>query len=407
MASELMEALTTLCQEKHIDELYLLSELEKTLADSYAETMHMPFGGHATIDRQTGKIYIYEKVPVGEEDENGDYAEFDLKDVTPDNASWTAARKAKSLVSELVRESRRKDIYSEFAERIGDLITGTVVQSTNDFTILKIREGVEAELPHFDLRRHPNERNERPARERYRRGEQLRAVVIDVRAPDDNVARNDRSRPQIVVSRTCKEFVPLIFELEVPEVYDGDVVIRGVARDPGHRCKVAVDTDRRRVDPVGACIGTKGARIKEVVRELRGERVDMLRWSPDPAAYLAAAMKPATVNRVIIAPDGKHATVIVPDDQLAMAIGKKGQNARLAAMLTGLSIDIKTPEMAIDLVSAAEEEEAELDTRCAYIGANGQRCRNSVAPGSRYCRIHEQIAAAEGYVPSDDPDSLI
>ena len=414
MASEMMEALELLCQEKHIDQLYLLDRLEQSLAKSYADVLHLPFGARVTIDRATGRVYVYELVPKGEEDpETGEYSEFDEVDVTPPGTSRIAAQHAKAEIRSIVRNAARQQIYEEFEQRIGDIITGTVLQTTPDFTIIKIREGVEAELPHFDERRYPDERNERPAGERYSHNQRLKAIIIDVRDPNaaQPAVRGERQRPPIVVSRTHPDLLRRLFELEVPEVYDGIVEVRSVAREAGVRSKVAVSSNDDHLDPVGACVGPKGSRVRTVVSELRGERVDVVLWSDDPAKCVSSALSPARVSRVLVNPDDNYATVIVPDDQLSLAIGKEGQNARLAARLTGMHIDIKSESMAAGIkleVPSASVDDSLIDEkgghRCEYVGENGIQCRNMARPGSRYCGVHEQL---EGVEVSDDPDSLI
>ena len=419
MASEMMEALMKLCQEKHIDELYLLDRLEQSLAASYANVMHLDFGAKVTIDRTTGKIYVYKLIPKDDSmDEEGNYTEFDEVDVTPRDTSRIAAQHAKAEINAIVRNAAREQIYEEFSARVGDIITGTVLQSTPDFTIVKIREGVEAELPHFDRKRHPEERNERPAGERYSHNQRIKAVIIDVRDPNATVqpVRGEHSRPSIVVSRTHPELLRRLFELEVPEIYDGVVEVRSIAREAGVRSKVAVSSLDDRLDPVGACVGPKGSRVRTVVGELRGERVDVVLWSDDPARCVANALSPAKVSRVLFDEDTNYATVIVPDDQLSLAIGKEGQNARLAARLTGMHIDIKNESLAAGMLegisapSAEPEDLIDVDEahRCEYVGANGVRCRNMARPNSRYCGVHEAIALAGDDVEvSDDPDSLI
>ena len=414
MASEMMEALELLCQEKHIDQLYLIDRLEQSLAKSYADVLHLPFGARVTIDRATGRVYVYELVPKGEEDpETGEYSEFDEVDVTPPGTSRIAAQHAKAEIRSIVRNAARQQIYEEFSQRVGDIITGTVLQTTPDFTIIKIREGVEAELPHFDQRRHPEELNERPAGERYMHNQRLKAIIIGVRDPNaaQPTVRGERQRPSIVVSRTHPDLIRRLFELEVPEVYDGVVEVRSVAREPGVRSKVAVSSNDDHLDPVGACVGPKGSRVRTVVSELRGERVDVVLWSDDPAKCVASALSPARVSRVIIDPEDNYATVIVPDDQLSLAIGKEGQNARLAARLTGMHIDIKNETMAAGImreVPAASADDSLIDEegghRCEYVGENGIQCRNQARPGLRFCGIHENLGDVE---VSDDPDSLI
>ena len=419
MASEMMEALMALCQEKHIDELYLIDRLEQSLAKSYSEVLHLDFGARVTIDRATGKVYVYKLIPRDDsfDEETGEYTEFDEEDVTPKDASRIAAQHAKSEIMDIVRNAERQQIYEEFSQRIGDIITGTVLQTTPDFAIIKIREGVEAELPYFDLRRYPDERNERPQGERYSHNQRIRAIIIDVRDPNSTQPpiRSERQRPSIVVSRTHPDLIRRLFELEVPEVYDGVVEVRSIAREPGVRSKVAVSSLDDRLDPVGACVGPKGSRVRTVVSELRGERVDVVLWSDDPARCVANALSPARVSKVLVDQENNYATVIVPDDQLSLAIGKEGQNARLAARLTGMHIDIKNESLAHEIMRGIPEdheapdlEEAEEGShRCEYVGPTGIQCRNMARPGSRFCGIHEKLQELGETPVSDDPDSLI
>ena len=403
--SELIDALQALAHEKKIDEFYLIERLEQSLAKSYERILDLEWDARVTIDRQTGKIYVYELVPKGEPDEEtGEYTEFEERDVTPDNVSRIAAQNAKGVINSIVREAGRQSIYEEFSDRVGDLVTGTVLQGTPDFTIIKIRDGVEAELPHYDQKRYPNERNERPAGEHYRHNQRLKVLIIDVRDPnaEEPRARGDQTRPSIVVSRTHPDLIRRLFEIEVPEIYDGTVEIKSIAREPGARSKVAVASREPKLDPVGACVGPKGSRVRMVVEELRNERVDVIQWADDPAVYVANALSPAKVNKVLIDEDNHYATVVVPDDQLSLAIGKEGQNARLAARLTGWHIDIKSasfagepmvPEGGNMLIDEDELEEEETGV-CAYEDADGVRCRNHARPGSRYCGVHAYLDEA-------------
>ena len=394
--SELIEALQALAHERRIDEFYLIERLEASLARSYERILNLKWDARVTIDRATGKIYVYELVGQGEPDEEtGEYPEYIERDVTPNDVSRIAAQNAKSVISSIVREAGRQSIYEEFSQRVGDLVTGTVLQGTNDFTIIKIRDGVEAELPHYDLKRNPNERNERPSNERYRHNQRLKTLIIDVRNPnsDEARARGEQTRPSIVVSRTHPDLIRRLFEIEVPEIYDGMVEIKSIAREPGARSKVAVYSREPNLDPVGACVGPKGSRVRMVVEELRNERVDVIQWDENPAVYVKNALSPAKVTRVDIDEATHYATIVVPDDQLSLAIGKEGQNARLAARLTGWHIDIKSasfavapPEVENQLID--EDEQVEEDTICAYVGPDDVRCRNHARPGSRFCGVH-------------------
>lgn len=391
----LIEALQALAHERKIDEFYIIERLEESLAKSYERILDLEYDAKVTIDRQTGKIYVFELVPVGEPDEEtGEYSEFEERDVTPEGVSRIAAQNAKSVIASIVRDATRKSIYEEFSDRVGDLITGTVLQGTPDFTIIKIRDGVEAELPHFDQKRNPQERNERPAGEHYRHNQRLKLLIIEVRDPDSDAprVRGEHTRPSIVVSRTHRDLIKRLFEIEVPEIYDGIVEVKSIAREPGVRSKVAVASREPNLDPVGACVGPKGSRVRMVVEELRNERVDVIQWSDDPAVYIANALSPARVTNVTIDADNHHATVVVPDDQLSLAIGKEGQNARLAAHLTGWHIDIKPAsfmgESLIEDVEADEEQESFDDEFCAYVSEDGVRCRNHSREGSKYCGVH-------------------
>ena len=226
--SKLIEALQELAHERKINELYLIERLEESLAKSYQHILDLEWDARVTIDRQTGKIYVYELIPVGDPDEEtGEFTEFEERDVTPNDVSRIAAQNAKSVIAAIVRDAGRQSIYQEFSNRVGDLVTGTVLQGTPDFTIIKIRDGVEAELPHYDQKRNPNERNERPNNEHYRHNQRLKVLIIEVRDPSNDATRvrGDQARPSIVVSRTHPDLIRRLFEIEVPEIYDGLVEV--------------------------------------------------------------------------------------------------------------------------------------------------------------------------------------
>jgi N utilization substance protein A len=371
MSSELMEALKQLAREKNIDEVEMLDRLEHTLARTYRKTLDLDNEARVEIDRESGRIRVFELVPVGGTEEEPVYEE---RDITPSDISRFAALAAKQVITQAIREAEREQIFHEYADRIGDSITGTVQQSDSRYTLIKIREGVEALLPP----------SEQPPNERYDHNMRLKALIIDVRKPSGN-------EPSIVVSRTHPNLLKRLFELEVPEIYDGIVEIKSVAREPGMRSKIAVASREPGLDPVGACVGPKGSRVRMVVAELKGERIDVIPWSDDPATFVGNALSPAKVSTVLIDEDTHTATVIVPDDQLSLAIGKEGQNARLAAKLTGWRIDIKSVTQAQEsglAVPAAGHAAEPTDGRCAHVTEDGIRCRNQALPGSRYCRIH-------------------
>ena len=399
MSSDLIDALAELAKERNIDEYDVLDRLEQELAKSYQHILKLDWDARVTIDRNTGKIYVYELVGVGEEDpETGDYPDYEEHDVTPDDVSRIAAQSAKRVINEIVRDAARANIYKEYVDRKFEMITGTALQSTPDFTIIKIADGIEAELPHFDGRRGNGvERNEKPEGEYYQHNQRIKALIVDVREPNavGPNGRHEGSRPAIIVSRTHPDLIRRLLEIEVPEIYDGVVEVKSIAREAGARSKIAVYSREANLDPVGACVGPKGSRIRTVVSELRGERIDVIQWNEDPAVYVANALSPAKVSRVLIDEETHYATVIVPDDQLSLAIGKEGQNARLAARLTGWHIDIKSASIvSADMLQASErsfiddEEAEEVDTRCEHVSADGIRCRNQARPGSCYCGVH-------------------
>ncbi|MHB1016333.1 MAG: transcription termination factor NusA [Coriobacteriia bacterium] len=377
MSSELMDALRELAREKNIDEMDMLERLEEQLALTYKRILDTENDCSVSIDRESGRIHVFELVPVGGTEEE---PIFEATDVTPSDISRYAATAAKQVITQSIREAEREQIFEEYADRIGDSITGTVQQSDSRYTLVKIREGVEALLPHA----------EQPPNERYEHNQRLKALIIDV--------RKTSSEPSIVVSRTHPNLLKRLFELEVPEIYDGIVEIKSVAREPGMRSKIAVSSREPGLDPVGACVGPKGSRVRMVVAELRGERIDVVPWADDPATFVGNALSPAKVARVMVTDDSHTATVIVPDDQLSLAIGKEGQNARLAAKLTGWRIDIKSLGQAVssglaEAVSGTDGLVDDGDGRCVAVTSTGIRCRNQARPGTQYCGVHEKEAA--------------
>jgi N utilization substance protein A len=379
-----MEALKILAQEKGIDEYDMLDKLEQSLASTYQRILDLENRTRVTIDRESGRIYVYELLPVGEVDEEtGEAESYEERDVTPPDVSRIAAQNAKSVITGIIRDAERERIFEEYADRIGESVTGTIQQSVSSYTLIKLREGVEALLPP----------QEQPPNERYNHNERIKAYITDVR-------KGQGSEPSIVVSRTHPGLIRRLFEIEVPEVYDGIVEIKSVAREPGARSKVAVSSREPGLDPVGACVGPKGSRVRMVVGELRGERIDVVPWSETPSAFVASALSPAKVDRVLIDEDSHTATVIVPDDQLSLAIGKEGQNARLAAKLTGWRIDIKSSAIALEQgISSGMSDDSDsaehFDGRCCAVTSTGVRCRNRAQDGSFHCGLHEKEAAAE------------
>jgi N utilization substance protein A len=345
-------------------ELLLPPELEEQLLDEVEEEL-----GEPTVDPETGDL-VYPEPPEIDQERLAQYRDqIDERDVTPEDFGRIAAQTAKQVILQRIREAERDMMFHEYQDRVGELITGIVQQSDSRYTLVQLRERVEALLP----------RSEQVHGERYDHGQRVKAIITDV--------SNQAKGPSIIVSRRSPELIRALFELEVPEIADGLVEIQNVAREPGYRSKIAVVSHASGVDPVGACVGPRGSRVRMVVSELRGEKIDIIPFNEEPARFVAKALSPARVREVLVDDEAKQATVIVPDDQLSLAIGKDGLNARLAARLTGWRVDIRSEtEFAQEEAEMGYEEE-EVSGRCAAILANGKRCPNASLPGSRYCGI--------------------
>ncbi|HEX9123331.1 MAG TPA: transcription termination factor NusA [Actinomycetota bacterium] len=335
MNADMIAALRELEREKGIAFETILAGLEEAMASAYKswwkqqhpEEEEESFGVRAQIDPESGDLRVWLQRLEEVEDEEGEpqtkvISEEEVE-VTDEFKGRIGAQTAKQVIFQKLRDAEREMTYEEFAGREGDVVTGIVQQQERRYTLLDLGK-VEALLPQA----------EQVPSEPYRHGERLKAYITEV--------RKGTKGPQIVVSRTHPGLLKKLFELEVPEIEEGIVEIRAVAREPGHRSKLAVSSREPGVDPVGACVGPKGSRVRMVVNELRGEKIDVVPWSADPPTFVANALQPAKVNRVQIDPDSQTALVIVPDYQLSLAIGKEGQNARLAARLTGWRIDIKS-----------------------------------------------------------------
>jgi transcription termination/antitermination protein NusA len=303
--------------------------------------------------------------------------QIETRDVTPEDFGRIAAQTAKQVILQRIREAERGMMFEEYKDRVGELVTGIIQQSDNRYTLVQLRERVEALLP----------RSEQVYNERYDHGMRVKAVITDVSA--------DTKGPSIVVSRRNPELIKKLFELEVPEIADKLVEITGVAREPGWRSKIAVVSHADGVDPVGACVGPRGSRVRMVVSELRGEKIDIIPYNDEPARFVAKALSPARVREVLVDDETKEATVIVPDDQLSLAIGRDGQNARLAARLTGWKVDITSEtEFAQQEEDIEYEGEEAADGRCKAIMTTGRRCPNAALQGSQYCGLPQHQALA-------------
>jgi len=329
-----LEALNQIARDKGISTEILLDALANALVAAYKRIPTAAEEAVVTIDPDTGDIRVY-----GQElDEDGTVIRE--WDDTPDDFGRIAAQTAKQVILQRIREAERDQKYEEYAGREGDIVTGMIQQSDNRYTLLSLGN-VEALLPQA----------EQVPYERYEHNARLKAYIVEV--------RKTTKGPQIVVSRTHPGLIKRLFELEVPEISSGVVEIKAAAREPGARTKIAVWSNDPNVDPVGACVGARGARVRMVTNELRGEKVDIVPFSEDPSEFVARALQPARVREVLLDEETGVATVIVPDFQLSLAIGREGQNARLAARLTGWRIDIKSETQVEEERNYANQDWAE------------------------------------------------
>jgi N utilization substance protein A len=410
MTREIVEAVRTLEQEKGIASDTLMSALEDALLSAYKKTPGAAKYARVDLDRDTADFRVFELIlpPELEEQlvqeaieeereidpETGELREpeepeldperlrpyedqITSRDVTPDDFGRIAAQTAKQVILQRIREAERAMMFEEYQDRVGELVTGLIQQSDSRYTLVQLRERVEALLP----------KSEQVWNERYDHGARVKAVITDV--------SGEGKGPTIVVSRRSPELIRKLFELEVPEIADRLVEIVNVAREPGYRSKIAVISHADGVDPVGACVGPRGSRVRMVVSELRGEKIDIIPFNEEPARFVAKALSPARVREVIVDDETKEATVIVPDDQLSLGIGRDGQNARLAAKLTGWKVDIKSETEFSQVEQDLEFESGEEpDGRCAAVLSNGRRCPNAALSGSRYCGLPQHQALA-------------
>jgi N utilization substance protein A len=430
MSREIVEAVRAIEREKGIEEDTLIRALEDALLAAYKKTSGASRHATVELDPEDGefRVFAIELPPDVEErlmDEARERALDELErleaesgershtllsdddlvidwsdvpeeqvkrdDVTPENFGRIAAQTAKQVILQRIREAEREMMYEEYVDRVSEVVTGIVQQAGDRNNVLVDLGKVEALLP----------RSEQVDGERYEQGSRIKAVITEV--------RSGTKGPQVILSRRDPELIKTLFELEVPEIADGLVEIRGVAREPGYRSKIAVESHAQGVDPVGACVGPRGSRVRMVVSELRGEKIDIIPWNTEPARFVAKALSPARVREVFVDDESREATVVVPNDQLALAIGKEGLNARLAARLTGWKVDIQSDEE----FARAEAEAAyggdgggeDFTGRCGAILSNGKRCPNAALPGSRFCGVPAH-QALEGQEPAAAPATV-
>ncbi|MBA2766518.1 MAG: transcription termination/antitermination protein NusA [Solirubrobacterales bacterium] len=407
MSREILEAMHALAVEKGISSEKLVSAMEDALLSAYKKQPDSAKYARVELDPESADFRVIELLvperleahlivetidegttydpetgemvePQDPEIDPAKFAEYrdqiDEQDVTPGDFGRIAAQTAKQVILQRIREAERDMMFEEYRDRVGELVTGLVQQKDSRYTLVQLRERVEALLP----------KSEQVEGERYEHSQRIKAVIKEVSPSTKG--------PSIIVSRRDPELIKQLFELEVPEIADGLVEIANVAREPGYRSKIAVISYANGVDPVGACVGPRGSRVRMVVSELRGEKIDIIPYNDEPARFVAKALSPARVREVHVDDDGRQATVIVPDDQLSLAIGREGQNARLAARLTGWRIDIKSETEFAEEEHDDTYEEEETSGRCGAVLSNGRRCPNASLPGAHYCGLDSHQA---------------
>ncbi|WP_295156092.1 transcription termination factor NusA [Selenomonas sp. AE3005] len=360
---EFLETLRELSRERSIDEEFLFEAIEAALITAYKRNFGSAQNVRVTLSRDTGTYHVY-AIKTVVEDVADDITEISLAqartirpdyvvgdvieiEVTPANFGRVAAQTAKQVVVQRIREAERGMIYEEFQSRESDILTGLVqrVENRNVFIDLGKTEAVLTPTEQIPT-------------ETYAHGDRIKAYIVEVKKTNKG--------PQVVVSRTHPGLLKRLFELEVPEIQEGIVEIKSVAREPGNRSKIAVWSKDESVDPVGSCVGYRGMRVQAIVDELGSEKIDIVKWSEDPAKFIANALSPAKVVSVAVNEAEKVSRVVVPDYQLSLAIGKEGQNARLAAKLTGWKIDIKSETQAADEELDENMNEVEVESDEAF-----------------------------------------
>ena len=352
---ELVIALEELEKEKGIKKDYVIEAIETALVTAYKRNFDAAENVKVVMDKVTGATHIYSCKEVVEtvEDSNTQISLEEAKKVNkkakvgetvdielaPKNFGRIAAQTAKQVIIQKLREVERDVLYNEFNDRQGEIVSGIIQKADGGIVVLDLGK-LEGVIP----------LKEQIPTENYRVNDKIRGYV-------SSVVRGTKGAPQVIVSRACGDFVRKLFEFEIPEIYEGLIEIKSVSRVPGSRCKVAVYSTNPDIDPVGSCVGQKGIRIQNIINELNGEKIDVIEWNPDPSIFISAALLPAQVMAVDIKEEEKFAQVIVPDDQLSLAIGKAGQNAKLAAKLTNWKIDIKSESQFREMIMAAQNSE--------------------------------------------------
>ena len=352
---DLIGAMEELEKERGISKDYLLESLETALVTAYKRNFDSVDNVKVSIDSKKGSINVYSVKNIVETVED-ELLEISLEDakkinkkaqigetveekIIPKDFGRIAAQTAKQIMVQKIREAERDIIYTEFNNKKGEVVTGIIQKADSGIVVMDLGK-LEGVMP----------LKEQIPTEKYKVNDKIRGYILQV-------DRGVKGNPQVTVSRSNPDFVRKLFEFEIPEIYEGLIEIKSVSRDPGYRTKIAVYSKNENIDPVGSCVGQKGVRIQNIINELNGEKIDVIEWNSDPAIYIAAALLPAQVMAVDVKEEEKFAQVIVPDDQLSLAIGKSGQNARLAARLTNWKIDIKSESQIREILLAQMEEE--------------------------------------------------
>lgn len=429
MKNDFLLAIGQLANERNLPRDIVFEAVEAALSSAYRREGENQPNIFVKIDGDTGDLRVYNQMSVVEEVEEpnlelsledarrykrdarvGDVLDFEMK--VPENAGRIAAQTAKQVILQKIREAERDAVYDEYRDKEGEIVVGTVQRMEARQAIVEIGRGTEASLPI----------SEQVRNEHLRSGARVKLVILKV----EKATRG----PQIVVSRAHRLLIRRLFELEVPEIQNGTVEIKSIAREGGHRSKVAVHSRIASIDPLGACVGPRGSRIQNIVNELGGERIDVIKWDPDPARFVANALSPAEVLEVDVDVDEKRASIVVPDRMISLAIGKEGQNARLAAKLTGWRIDIRTQAAAeqregvqeapsvfvpyqpgeepdIDVIAEAEEVAAAAELAGAPAVAEQTEVLTDEAPAADVLRPEEDeisFALAVAQMPVPDRD---
>ena len=403
MKSEFAIALSQICADRKLPENVILEAIELALVSAYKRDFGAGQNISVSLDPRTGRARVFAEKEIVEQVEDprtqislADARKLDAMaelggtirvETTPQNFGRIAAQTAKQVVLQRIREAERDALFGEFAEREGEMVTGTVRNIDSRTGNITLNLGrAEAVLPH----------NEQIPGETWRLHERLRAYVVKV----DKGSRG----PEITVSRSHRNFLRRLLELEVPEIANGTVEIKAIAREAGQRSKVAVAVVQQGIDPVGSCVGMRGQRIQNVVNELNGEKIDVVEWSPDVATFIANSLSPAKASYVRLNAEEKTATVVVPDRQLSLAIGKEGQNARLAAKLTGWRIDIKSETAAAEEAARRAAEEAEAAARAAERAAKAEAAQALLAEAEAAIAADQESEALEPAAVAEAPE---